>query len=34
LPNTQFLHDNAFYCGNYPELTAADLDVISNCITK
>ena len=34
LPNTQFLHDNSFYCGNYPELTANDLDVISSCIDK
>jgi CDP-4-dehydro-6-deoxyglucose reductase, E1 len=32
LPNTDFLHDNGFYCGNYPELTQTDLEVIKSCI--
>lgn len=31
LPGADFLHNNAFYCGNYPELTEKDLKVISNC---
>lgn len=31
LPGADFLHNNAFYCGNYPELTENDLKVISNC---
>lgn len=33
LPNTQKIHDNGFYCGNYPELTRSDLSTISVCIT-
>lgn len=32
LPNTDFLHFNGFYCGNYPELTPQDLEVISSCL--
>jgi CDP-6-deoxy-D-xylo-4-hexulose-3-dehydrase len=32
LPNTDFLHNNSFYCGNYPELTATDLETISSCL--
>ena len=34
LPNTNFIHENGFYCGNYPELTETDLDTISISITK
>lgn len=34
LPNTDFLHDNGFYCGNYPELTQNDLEVIKSCLIK
>ncbi|MFM9839136.1 MAG: DegT/DnrJ/EryC1/StrS family aminotransferase [Cyclobacteriaceae bacterium] len=34
LPGTDFLHDNGFYCGNYPELTESDLEVISSCLYK
>jgi len=34
LPDTSFIHDNAFYCGNYPELTEIDLEVISSCLSK
>lgn len=32
LPGTDFLHDNGFYCGNYPELTETDLETISSCL--
>lgn len=32
LPGADFLHNNAFYCGNYPELTENDLKVINNCL--
>ncbi|TAF63091.1 MAG: DegT/DnrJ/EryC1/StrS aminotransferase family protein [Cytophagales bacterium] len=34
LPNTDFLHYNAFYCGNYPELSVTDLETISSCLYK
>lgn len=34
LPGTDFLHDNGFYCGNYPELTETDLQTISSCLFK
>jgi CDP-6-deoxy-D-xylo-4-hexulose-3-dehydrase len=34
LPNTDFLHTNGFYCGNYPELTETDLETISSCLYK
>jgi CDP-6-deoxy-D-xylo-4-hexulose-3-dehydrase len=29
LPHTDQLHTNAFYCGNYPELTSEDLQLIA-----
>ncbi len=32
LPGADFLHHNGFYCGNYPELTDADLDTITGCL--
>lgn len=34
LPGTDFLHDNGFYCGNYPELTEMDLNTIKSCLYK
>jgi CDP-6-deoxy-D-xylo-4-hexulose-3-dehydrase len=34
LPGTDFLHNNGFYCGNYPELTESDLETISSCLYK
>ncbi len=34
LPGTEFLHHNSFYCGNYPELTKEDLEIIGNCLRK
>ncbi|MEK7553982.1 MAG: DegT/DnrJ/EryC1/StrS aminotransferase family protein [Patescibacteria group bacterium] len=32
LPGADFLHHNAFYCGNYPELTPEDLETIRICL--
>lgn len=34
LPDTDFIHHCGFYCGNYPELTTTDLEVISSCLMK
>ena len=34
LSGTDFLHDNGFYCGNYPELSENDLETISSCLFK
>lgn len=34
LPGADFLHDNAFYCGNYPELSEDDLNAIGNCLIQ
>ena len=34
LPGVTKLHENSFYCGNYPELTNTDLQVLSNCLSK
>jgi CDP-6-deoxy-D-xylo-4-hexulose-3-dehydrase len=34
LPNTDHIHECGFYCGNYPELTKSDLEIIKNCLTK
>jgi len=31
---SDFLHSNSFYCGNYPELTDADLGTIKSCLYK
>lgn len=28
LPNTKFIHDNGFYCGNFPQMTDNDIDLI------
>lgn len=32
LPGADFIHNCGFYCGNYPELTASDIEIISNCL--
>jgi CDP-6-deoxy-D-xylo-4-hexulose-3-dehydrase len=32
LPGADFIHDCGFYCGNYPELTEADLETLSSCL--
>ncbi len=34
LPNSDFLHDNSFYCGNYPEMTESDIQTIISCLIK
>ncbi|CAN5348824.1 DegT/DnrJ/EryC1/StrS aminotransferase family protein [soil metagenome] len=34
LPGADFVHDCGFYCGNYPELTSADLETLSACLHK
>lgn len=34
LSGTAFIDQNGFYCGNYPELTEVDLQVITSCLTK
>jgi CDP-6-deoxy-D-xylo-4-hexulose-3-dehydrase len=34
LPNTDLLHHNGFYCGNYKELTQTNLEVIKSCLNK
>jgi CDP-6-deoxy-D-xylo-4-hexulose-3-dehydrase len=34
LPNTDFIHDRGFYCGNYPELTESDIETLQSCLSK
>ena len=34
LPNTDFLHDNSFYCGNCPDYTEEEIQIILNCLKK
>lgn len=34
LPNTDFLHSNGFYCGNYPEMSESELETIMSCLIK
>lgn len=34
LPNTDFIHFNGFYCGNYPELNINDIETIKSCLFK
>ena len=34
LPGTDIIHDNGFYCGNYPELTEDDIQTITRCLEK
>ena len=34
LPGTQKVDECGFYCGNYPELTEADLEVLASCLEK
>ena len=33
-PGADFLHNNSFYCGNYPELNTADLELIKSCLFR
>lgn len=32
LPGTDMIHHCGFYCGNYPELTRSDLELLSSCL--
>lgn len=32
LPNADFLHDNSFYCGNYPEMSESEREIIISCL--
>jgi len=32
LPGTDMIHHCGFYCGNYPELTKSDLELLSSCL--
>jgi len=34
LPQTDILHNNSFYCGNYPELTESDLQTLLSCLKR
>lgn len=34
LPDTDFIHDCGFYCGNYPELNKIDLETLISCLGK
>ncbi len=34
LPGADYIHDCGFYCGNYPELSESDLQVLVNCLSK
>jgi CDP-6-deoxy-D-xylo-4-hexulose-3-dehydrase len=34
LPGTDFLSNNSFYCGNYPELSESDKETIISCLIK
>lgn len=33
LPGADFLHENSFYCGNYPELSNIEIEAISSCLS-
>jgi len=34
LPGADFIHDYGFYCGNYPELSKIDLEILTSCLEK
>jgi CDP-6-deoxy-D-xylo-4-hexulose-3-dehydrase len=34
LPNSDFIHECGFYCGNYPDLSANDLETLSSCLQQ
>jgi CDP-6-deoxy-D-xylo-4-hexulose-3-dehydrase len=34
LPNADFVHRCGYYCGNYPELTKADLETFKSCLLR
>ena len=33
-PDADYIHDCGFYCGNYPELTAMEMEVLASCLSK
>ena len=33
LQNTDFIHYNGFYCGNYPEMQSLEIDLIKECLS-
>ena len=34
LPGVDFIQTSGFYCGNYPEMTEADLEILSSCLRQ
>ena len=34
LPSTDFIHECGFYCGNYPEITLSELELIQSCLLE
>ena len=34
LPGTDMVHACGFYCGNYPELSIADIEILSSCLMQ
>jgi CDP-4-dehydro-6-deoxyglucose reductase, E1 len=34
LPGTDMIHCCGFYCGNYPDLTRSDLELLSSCLKR
>ena len=34
LPSTDFIHECGFYCGNYPEMTKSELNLIQSCLME
>jgi CDP-6-deoxy-D-xylo-4-hexulose-3-dehydrase len=34
LPGADFMHNCGFYCGNYPELSDDDLNILCSCVKK
>jgi CDP-4-dehydro-6-deoxyglucose reductase, E1 len=34
LPSTDFIDKCSFYCGNYPDLTTSDIEILKSCLSK
>ncbi len=34
LPETDFVHDCGFYCGNYPELSSIEIEILISCLGR
>ena len=34
VPGADFIQDNGFYCGNYPELSETDIETICSCLMR